>query len=344
MSNLKYRAIGAAFEFLSLSGLPRLIRRRSVGKGVIFTLHRVLPDKPAQFSPNAILQITPQFLETVITRTRELGFQWLSLDDALRRLGQDDEGQKPFAVLTFDDAYRDNLKFALPILKKHKCPFTLYVPTALVDGKGEIWWQALEDIIAANNSIVLEGNQIPTFDLVAKNAAFDKLYWRMRKMPEEDRVRLIHQLASEHGVDLFAHCRQLIMDWDELRAFVDDPSCTIAAHTVHHYELSKLSTDAMRAEISNSVSILRQRTGVEPAHLSYPIGAPRAAGAREYDMARALGLKSGVTTIPGGLYAHHANDTMSLPRISLNGRYQKKRFVDVFLTGALFSTMSKYLG
>ena len=52
-------------------------------------------------------------------------------------------------VFTFDDAYRDNLRYALPILRHHECPFTLYVPTALVDGVGEVWWQALEDIVAA---------------------------------------------------------------------------------------------------------------------------------------------------------------------------------------------------
>lgn len=344
MSSLKYRAIGAAFEFLSLTGLPRLIRQKSAAKGVVFTLHRVLPEAPAPFSPNAILQITPKFLETTITRVRELGFEWLSLDEAIARLQSNQPGEKPFAVLTFDDAYRDNLTYALPILQKHQCPFTLYVPTAFVDGKGEIWWQALEDVIAANNSIMVDGEQVPTFDLVAKQAAFDKLYWQMREMPEEDRVRLIHQLAGEHGIKLFTHCRQLVMDWDELKTFVNEPLCTIGAHTVHHYELSKLGVDAMRAEIANSVSILRQRTGIEPAHLSYPIGAPRAAGDREYKMAAALGLKSGVTTIPGGLYAHHAHSLLALPRISLNGHYQKKRYIDVFLTGALFTTLSKYMG
>ena len=344
MSNLKYRAIGAAFETLSLSGLPRLIRRQSAAKGVIFTLHRVLPEAPQPFSPNAILQVTPDFLETVIEKVRALGFDWLSLDDALERLSPSGAGQRPFAVLTFDDAYRDNLIHALPILQKHNCPFTLYVPTALVDGKGEIWWQALEDIIAANNSIVVDGADVPTFDLVAKQAVFDKLYWQMREMPEEDRVRLIHQLAGDHGVSLFAHCRQLIMDWDELDAFVKEPLCTLGAHTVHHYELSKLTRDGMRAEIANSVSIIRQKTGIEPQHLSYPIGSTRAAGEREYKMAAALGLKSGVTTIPGGLYAHHAEDMMALPRISLNGYYQKKRYVDVYLTGALFTALSKYIG
>ncbi|MEK7247760.1 MAG: glycoside hydrolase family 38 C-terminal domain-containing protein, partial [Chloroflexota bacterium] len=46
---------------------------------------------------------------------------------------ESDFPEKRFAVFTFDDAYRDNLKYALPVLRRHQCPFTLYVPTALVD-------------------------------------------------------------------------------------------------------------------------------------------------------------------------------------------------------------------
>lgn len=343
MTSLKYKVIGAAFDILSLTRVARLIRKRSAARGVIFTLHRVLPEKPAEFSPNAILQITPDFLETVITRARKLGFEWVSLDEAMARINSD-APHKPFAVLTFDDAYRDNLEHALPILRRQQCPFTLYVPTAFVDGKGEIWWQALEDVIASTNELTLNGETIPTLTVDQKRMAFNTVYWQMRHMPEEERVRLIHRVAGEHGLSLFAHCRELIMDWDELRVFVQEPLCTIGAHTEHHYELAKLSNDAARAEIANSVSILRQRTGVEPHHLSYPIGSPRAAGAREYRLAKGLGLQTGVTTIPGGLYASDRERPTALPRISLNGYYQKKRYVDVFLTGALFSFLGSRMG
>ena len=72
MPGLKYRAIGTAFELLSATGAAGLVRRFSGCLGVIFTLHRVLADPPAEFSPNAILQVTPEFLDAVILRAREL--------------------------------------------------------------------------------------------------------------------------------------------------------------------------------------------------------------------------------------------------------------------------------
>ena len=117
MASLKYAAIRGMFELLWASQLPALIRRLSTSKGVIFTLHRVLPEDPADFSPNAILQVRPDFLEFTIERLRELRIDIVDLDEAIRRI-ETPERTKPFVVFTFDDAYRDNLRYALPILRR----------------------------------------------------------------------------------------------------------------------------------------------------------------------------------------------------------------------------------
>lgn len=343
--SLKYRIIGAAFETLSLSGLPNLVRSFSKAKGVIFTLHRVLPEPPADFSPNAILQVTPKFLEQAILESRAKGFEIVTLDEAVRRI-QSPERHQPFVVFTFDDAYRDNLEHALPILRKHACPFTLYVPTALVDGVGEVWWQALEDIIAARQGLNFEGaeddsNYVEIRTQAQKQRAFATIYSKMRQMPEDDRVQFIKNLAWQAGMDLEQHCRNLIMDWRELATFAREPLCTIGAHTVHHYELSKLDPALARREMEESANIIEAQFGVRPQHLSYPIGSAVAAGPREYGLAEELGFVSGVTTRPGGLYQSHADRLSSLPRISLNGNFQRRRYLNVFLTGAFFSALGR---
>src|SRR5690606_11033505 len=201
MSALRYTAIRAMFEALWATRLTALIRRNSKCRGVIFTLHRVLPDDPADFAPNAILQVKPDFLDFTIKRVRELGLDIVDIGEALRRV-ESDAPEKPFAVFTFDDAYRDNLKYALPVLRRNQCPFTLYVPTALVDGVGEVWWQALEDIIAQQDAIAVteegENDYLPTATLAEKRAAYDKVYAKMRAMPEPARVALLRDLASKY--------------------------------------------------------------------------------------------------------------------------------------------------
>lgn len=344
MSALRYGLIRAGFEALWASQVTHLVRAFSRARGVIFTLHRVLPQLPDDFSPNAILQVTPDYLDFVIARVRRLGFDIVSLDEALRRLT--DPGSRRFIVLTFDDAYRDNLLYALPVLRKNEAPFTLYLPTALVDGTGEVWWQALEDLVATHRAIaVSEAGEIvylPAETLAEKQRTYDQLYWRMRQMPEPDRVRLIRELASQYAMDIAAHCRDLVMDWRELQRFANEPLCTIGAHTVHHYELAKLSPHEARNEIEQSARVIAAQFGAMPRHLSFPIGGAASAGPREFHLARELGFASAVTTRPGALYARHAASPWSLPRISLNGRFQSRRYVDVLTAGALFSLRNRF--
>ncbi len=335
MSALKYGVIKIAFELLYISQLPHLIRKFSSCKGIIFTLHRVLPDKVAPFHPNAILQITPDFLEEVITKTRKKGFDIVNIDEAIARISSDKK-QKPFVVFTFDDAYKDNLTYALPILKKHNCPFTLYVPTAFVDGRGELWWQVLEDIIANNKSVVFDDCEYPTLTISQKKKAFETIYWEMRSMKEDRRIKKTQKFASYYNIDMSAHCQQIIMNWQELEIFANEELCTIAAHSVNHYELAKLSDEELHWEMQQSADILEEKFQTRPKHFSYPIGATRSASTREYEKAKQLGFSSGVTTLPGGLYSKHKDVLSSLPRVSLNGYFQKSRYIEVFLTGAIF--------
>lgn len=338
--NAKYLALRLMFEALWLTRAPMLARMLSRCRGVILTLHRVLPDEPADFSPNAILQVRPDFLEYVIERVRELGCDIVSLDEALERMAAKAK-PRPFVVLTFDDGYRDNLAYALPVLRRQDAPFVLYIPTAFVDGTGEVWWQALEDIVADNAGLQValggEVQYLQTATLAEKQRSYDLLYTYMRSAPEPQRRETLHELARLYKFDLAAHCRELIMDWQQVRLFANDPLCTLGAHTVHHYELAKLGEAEARAEMEQSVAILAAQFGTRPEHFSYPIGRLVSAGEREYALARELGLRTAVTTRPGGLYPGHVERMTALPRVSLNGLFQSQRYVDVFASGSLFS-------
>jgi len=69
------------------------------------------------------------------------------------------------------------------------------------------------------------------------------------------------------------------------------------------------------------------------AHFSYPIGDESAAGAREFRLAAEVGYKTAVTTRPGVLFAEHADHLAALPRLSINGEFQQRRYVEVLLSG-----------
>ena len=135
-----------------------------------------------------------------------------------------------------------------------------------------------------------------------------------------------------------------MMNWDEIRRLAADPLVTIGAHTRRHYALAKLTLAEARAEIEESVRRIEREIGKPCRHFSYPYGDEASAGQREFDLVKELGLKTGVTTRKGLIHPRHAAELTALPRVSLNGDYQKPRYVKVLLSGApfaLFNVMQK---
>uniref|UniRef100_UPI0038B2E80C hypothetical protein n=1 Tax=Devosia aurantiaca TaxID=2714858 RepID=UPI0038B2E80C len=113
---------------------------------------------------------------------------------------------------------------------------------------------------------------------------------------------------------------------------------------MHHYELAKLPADQARNEMAQSVSVIEAQFGIRPAHFSYPLGGPLSCGPREFDLAQDLGFRTAVTTRPGGLYPRHLETPTALPRVSLNGYFQHRRYVDVFASGGLFTQLGRVMG
>jgi peptidoglycan/xylan/chitin deacetylase (PgdA/CDA1 family) len=142
-------------SLLHATGLAGLLSPLTRGAGAILMLHQVSPGEPAEFEPNRILRITPEFLDQTIRQVLESGFDVLSLDEVAIRLASGKSG-RPFVVFTLDDAYKDNLVYAYPVFKKYGLPFTVYAPTDYIDGKGELWWLGLEQSLAAMPSAKIE--------------------------------------------------------------------------------------------------------------------------------------------------------------------------------------------
>jgi peptidoglycan/xylan/chitin deacetylase (PgdA/CDA1 family) len=76
---------------------------------------------------------------------------------------------------------------------------------------------------------------------------------------------------------------------------------------------------------------------VRPQHLAYPVGDRTSAGPREFKIAAELGFKTAVTTRPGAIFKGHAEHLTALPRISLNGEFQRPRYARVLVSGAATS-------
>jgi peptidoglycan/xylan/chitin deacetylase (PgdA/CDA1 family) len=325
-------------EALYFSGAHRMLRPLIGGVGAILTLHHVRPPRADAFQPNRLLEVSPAFLEDVIRGLRREGVDIITLDEMYRRLKEQDFRRR-FVCFTFDDGYRDNARYALPILKKHDVPFAIYIPTSFPDRAGELWWLTLEAAIARQTRIALvmngEDRRYDCESTEAKYELYEHIYWWLRSLDSEDELRrAVRDLGTRYGVDSAAICDDLCMTWAEIGEIAAGPLATIGAHTVNHVMLRKASDAVVRGEMQQSVAVIAAALGRKPQHFSYPVGDRTSAGPREFRIAAELGFKTAVTTRPGVLFPEHASHLTALPRISLNGEYQQRRYAKVLLSGA----------
>ncbi|RWK63585.1 polysaccharide deacetylase family protein [Mesorhizobium sp.] len=325
-----------ALNVVRYTGLAPLAKPFVGGIGAILMLHRVTatPEKPD--SVNRHLNVAPEFLDAVIADMKAHGYAFVTLDEAIERIkagGKD--GQ--FAAITADDAYRDNMTEALPVLEKHGAPVTIYVAPGLINGAADLWWEVVEDIVSARDRLILTTPDGPvTIDCSTpgkKLQAFARLHdYLTLQVREEDQRAVLRELARSNGIERDAR-QSTLMNWDEIRTMAGHPLVTIGAHTVNHRNLKRLSEADARHEVDDVRGILQAELGEAPRHFAYPYGYASAVGDREVGFARDAFYASAVTTRHGVLRAEHAGFLHALPRISLNGRYQSVAHIRTMLSG-----------
>ncbi len=338
MKQLRNNVIRAGLGALYFSGAHHLLRPLLSGVGAIFMLHHVRPARDAAFQPNRHLEVTPEFLRATLCHLRSRDIEIVSMDELHERLVQGRFARR-FAAFTLDDGYRDNLEFALPVLREFDAAAAIYVASDFAEGTGRLWWTALEAVIAGTDQINVQigqsALQLDASTPAAKQAAFDRLHDWLRALPgEHDVAREIEALCANHGVDLAALCRRLCLSWDEIRTLAADPLVTIGAHTITHCNLARQSEEIAAQEMAISRARIEAALARPVLHFAYPYGDRGAAGPREFALAAAAGFKTAVTTRPGMLFAENAGQMTALPRVSLNGNYQDERILPVLTSGA----------
>lgn len=319
-----------------MTGLSAVSARLFGGIGAILMLHRIGPPQNTS-GLNAFLSCAPGFLDQLLGSLRREGWRFVSLDEVADRL-KSGHGDERFAAVTLDDGYRDNAEQGAPVFRAHSVPYAIFVCPGFVDGRASLWWEVLAHVIDRNDHVAFpadDGTILVDCDTPAlKQAAYDRLMdYLTTRVDEDTQRRLVNRLAADHSFDPVAHCRQAIMGWDDLAALNADPLCTIGAHTLNHFNLRRLERQRALDEMAGSIEQIGEKLGERPRHFAYPYGGPEAVGAREVGLAREAGLVTAVTTRHGLLQPDHASHLHALPRISLNGEYQRAHYVETMLSG-----------
>ena len=102
--------------------------------------------------------------------------------------------------------------------------------------------------------------------------------------------------------------------WDMLRQMEQSGVVTIGAHTIHHYDLAKLSEDEQRQEIAGSRAALQSQLGIPVNDFCYPSGQY---SAQTIEIVKQAGFKDATTVRPGSI--EYTGQEMTLPRVRVAG-------------------------
>ena len=219
------------------------------------------------------------------------------------------------------------------------------MPTDYADGRGDLWWLTLEKVIVQVDALTLKMNgslrRLRCGTPAEKDATFHTVYWWLRSIDEVDARAIVRELCNGIDFDADSMCRDLMMNWSEIaaarRPIRWSPSAGTRGATMR-WPSSRRPRPTPRS--TTSVRRIEQETGKPCRHFSYPYGDESSAGPREFEIVKELGLKTGVTTRKGLIHPRHAQELTALPRVSLNGDYQKQRYVKVLLSGAPFALLN----
>lgn len=261
--------------------------------GEIWCLHRVLPNRSWAL-PNRELEITPDYLEQLILSYMGDAYRFVSLDSMVGNLKKMRwPWQKKMVNISFDDGFRDIYEYAYPIFKKYNIPFTIYLTTAFSEGKAEIWWIQLEQLIANNTTLVVQDKDYQCRTADEKRQLFNELIQQIYQTSDTPSM-VFEQWFAGYQMDMAGSA----LTWDELAEMLSSGLLTVGSHTQSHPMLTKIPTEEVRQELLESKNLIEQHLSIPVNHFSYPHSAYNMEIANEL---RLIGYKSATLGYGGSI-------------------------------------------
>jgi peptidoglycan/xylan/chitin deacetylase (PgdA/CDA1 family) len=300
------------------------------GKGLVFMLHRVLPEKERnEFILNRDLAITPEKLEEFILFFKQQGYIFVSLDTLENWLDNKLKLNKKFICLTFDDGYKDNLTHGLPILKKHQVPATIYITNCFPNGTATLWWYLFESHLKSCSQLLLN-TSLGSREFYWKNendaiGQFSKVSESIKAIPAQELHSVLCESFGLSDVEITQQCMDVALSWDEIKVLSNEPLITIGAHTMNHISMKQQSESTVIKELKDSKNEIEAHIGKHVKHFAYPFGGEYDVSKRDLAIAAKVGFKTSTLNQPGNIFKRNKENKQALARMPLGNDTDMER-------------------
>ena len=293
--------------------------------------HYIRPSFEASYP--GIFGVTPSQFESQLTRLSKIA-TFVSAADIANALDKDHFLPENALLVTFDDGLREQFEFALPILDKMGIPAVFYINTSNI----------IESKISLVHKIHLLLSSLPFEEY--RSYVLDHAEQFFGKT-----IELVNHAAAVKHYDFDSSDRAILkyflnfcLDFQEQSSVIDllfektFPGTEtkiwknmymtrdniiklgnlgyLGSHSHNHIPLGLYSEKVIDENISASVKILRDITGIAPSTISYPYGSAGAVGELVERKAKENGFKFGFTMLRAGNW--NLDEPLGLSRFDCN--------------------------
>jgi len=263
----------AAKRVFVKSGAFRFAQKLAAPAAVILRYHSI-QNRPEQYADT--IGCDSIHATSIFERQMEMiakGFSAVTMDD-IELFLKGDTGLPPRAVaITFDDGFKDNFRFAAPILNRFGIRATFYVLVDAVDRSKAPWYCLLRHAFwTARNPKWTDPATGTVHDLTdsrVRDAAFLEAAGICSKSSAAAREELVQDATRSLEPEPFPNESDLMMTWDDARTLVKSGH-TVGSHTMTHPNVAHVSAEDARSELTDSKLKLEKELGEAVKHFAYP--------------------------------------------------------------------------
>ena len=256
---------------------------RRPGSLVVLMYHRVLPkDSPVRVREEPGMYVSPETLDLHLTELKRR-FELVHLDEWLRRAREGLPLPRLACAITFDDGWRDNHEFALPVLVKHNAPATIFLVSSYIGTAQRFWpnrlMSLLDKAFAGPGSVdfpePLRGIVEPVLMQARRRGVLladdvDRVIQGAKGLREEQ----IRSLVKEAGTSCGDPTEDAeILSRSEVAQMAATGLVRFGSHTMTHLRLGgRIASQELEREIAGSRSQLLDILGQDIDLFCYPNG------------------------------------------------------------------------
>ena len=207
-------------------------------------------------------------------------------------------------IITFDDGFYNNYKYALPVLKKYNVPHIIYITTNYVDKNLISWIDRIDIAINKCKKKILYSNFFKKkFKLGARKNKiiflnFIRNYCKSLKKIDLNvfaefllkDLKLSAPTKSKSDLDKK-------LDWYHIIKMNKNNLTEFGGHSHNHNILGHLSKSQYTKEITKSLDFLRNKGNLKIKHYAYPEGFETSFNNEIISLLKRSNILTGVTTL-----------------------------------------------